>query len=80
MVSLPECLHIAKSLQDESERGLISCIGKSLSPWIVYDELLAWQKTAHKLGPYGVSLTFKFFTNILHYMWHILHVYYLNHI
>ena len=23
---LPECKHIAKSLQDESNRGLISCI------------------------------------------------------
>ena len=26
MVPLPECLHIVKSLQDESDRGLISCI------------------------------------------------------
>ena len=29
---LPECKHIAKSLQDESDRGLISCIGKLFEP------------------------------------------------
>ena len=28
MVPLPECVHIAKSLQDKSDRGVISCIGK----------------------------------------------------
>ena len=33
-------------LQDESDRGLISCIGKFLNPWIIYEELLAWQETA----------------------------------
>ena len=46
MVPLPECQHIAKSFQDESDRGLISCIEKSLNPWIIYEELLAWPKTA----------------------------------
>ena len=30
MVPLPECKHIAKFLQDKSDRGLISCIGKFL--------------------------------------------------
>ena len=29
---LPEYQHNAKSLQDESDRGLISCIGKFLKP------------------------------------------------
>ena len=32
MVPLPECLHIAKSLQDESDRRLISCIVKLFKP------------------------------------------------
>ena len=41
---LPECLHIAKYLKDESDRGLISCIGKLLNPWIRNEELLAWQE------------------------------------
>ena len=32
MGPLQECLHIAKSLQDESDRGLISCIGNFFKP------------------------------------------------
>ena len=32
MVPLPARKHIAKSLQDESDRGLISCIGKFFKP------------------------------------------------
>ena len=32
MVPIPECKHIAKPLQDESDRGLISCIGKIFKP------------------------------------------------
>ena len=32
-MSLPECKHIAKSLQDESDRLLISCIGKFFQPF-----------------------------------------------
>ena len=43
---LPECWHNAKSLQDESDRELISCIGKFFKPWIIYEELLALQETA----------------------------------
>ena len=29
---LPECSHNAKSLQDGSDRGLLSCIGKFFKP------------------------------------------------
>ena len=32
MVPFPACKHIAKFLQDESDRGLISCIGKFFKP------------------------------------------------
>ena len=31
-MALQECKHNAKSLQDESNRGLISCIGKFFKP------------------------------------------------
>ena len=41
-------LSLCKSLQDESDRGLISCDGKFFKPldWIIYEELLARQEKA----------------------------------
>ena len=39
MVPLPECQHIAKSLQDISDRGVISCIGKLFKENRVYCSL-----------------------------------------
>ena len=49
---LPECWHVAKSLQDEPDRGLISCIGESFKP---LDNI---QRFALELLPHGFSLIF----------------------
>ena len=49
---LPECLHIAKSLQDESDRGLILCIGKFFKP---LDNI---RRFALQVLPDGFSLIF----------------------
>ena len=52
MVPLPECLYIAESLQDESDRGLICCLGKFFKP---LDNI---RRFALELLPDEVSLIF----------------------
>ena len=37
---------LLNALQDESDRGLICCIGKFFKPLDNIKELLAWQETA----------------------------------
>ena len=46
MMPLPESKHIAKSLQDESGRGLISCTGKFFKPLDNIRKVASLAKTA----------------------------------
>ena len=47
---------------------LSAVLKNSLNPWIIYEELLAWQETALKLLPDEFSLIFSVATLILHCM------------
>ena len=55
---LPECQHNAKSLQDESDRGLIGCIGKFFKSLDNIQRVASLARNSSITSAWGFSLVF----------------------